>query len=261
MQLDIVLVGSGNVAASIGPALQQRGHRILQLFSRTHEHAAKLGSELGTAYTNRIEEILPNAGFYLLCLKDDAIPAFSEQLSRHLPPQVLIAHTSGVNGPELIDPHFKKRSLFYPLQSFSRGITPDWSRIPFFIEGDSSTLIVLEQLARTISHRVYQMRPEIRTHLHLASVFANNFSNYNLYIAQQILSQCDVPFDVICPLVEETVSKAFRIGPFAAQTGPARRSDSSTIEKHIRLLVSHFPQYRALYKKYSELISFTFRKS
>ncbi|MCC6754096.1 MAG: DUF2520 domain-containing protein [Saprospiraceae bacterium] len=261
MQLDIVLLGSGNVAANIGKAFQLRGHRILQLYSRTPEHAAVLGNELETAFTSQVEEILPTADFYLLCLNDDAIPPFSQQLSKHLPPQALIAHTSGVNGPELIDSHFQNRSLFYPLQSFSRGITPEWSRIPFFIEGNAGSLVMLEQLAHTISPRVYLMRPEIRTHLHLASVFANNFSNFNLYIAQQILAQCNVPFDVICPLVEETVSKAFRIGPLAAQTGPARRSDAGTIEKHIRLLVSHFPQYRALYKKYSELIAFTFRKS
>ena len=117
----------------------------------------------------------------------------------------------------------------------------------------------LKDLAESISHEVFIMNDAIRTHLHLASVFANNFSNYNLVIAKKIMDKNNIPFKVLKSLMKETVEKAFAIDPRNAQTGPAKRGDLHSIEKHIRLLVQEFPEYRSLYKKYSETIQQDFK--
>lgn len=254
MARKIVILGSGHMASSLGHRLHIQGHPILQVFSRSLNHAQVLAEKLASKAIAKIQEIDLNADVYILCIKDDAITGFSKSLTKVLPGDAIICHTSGVNKPELINEYFKNRSLFYPLQSFNKDITPEWDSIPVFIEGNKHTTPLLKELASSISPRVLVMTDQIRTHLHLASVFANNFTNYNLVIAKLILDKADVPFDVIRGLMIETVNKAFSLEPHQSQTGPAKRGDSSTIEKHIRLLVAEFPEYRSLYKKYSQII-------
>lgn len=259
MPFKIVLIGSGNVASHLGLILQEKGHQIEQVFSRNKENANKLAKLFHAKAIDEIKDLNKSADFYLICIKDDAIQSISKECSKYLASDALIAHTSGVNSPDLIDLHFKHRGLFYPLQSFSLNSKPDWTEIPIFTEGTEFSLASFNKLAATISHKVFTMNDAIRTHLHLASVFANNFTNFNLIIAKQILENCNVPFDVLNPLMTETVLKAFKLDPILTQTGPAKRLDTTTLEKHIRLLVSEFPEYRTLYKKYSQLIMQTFK--
>lgn len=259
MPSDIVLIGSGNIASHLGIILTKNGHTVSQVYSRNSEHAQLLAEKLHTSATAQVRDINPNADYYLICIKDDAIQMLSTECSKYLPEHAIIAHTSGVNGPVLIHPHFINRGLFYPLQSFSKNSQPDWNVIPIFTEGSEFAVRQLQILAGSISQKVFVMNDAIRTHLHLASVFANNFTNFNLIISRQILEKCNVPLDVLNPLMTETILKAFKLDPVMTQTGPAKRMDTSTIEKHIRLLVSEFPEYRSLYKKYSQLIMQTFK--
>jgi predicted short-subunit dehydrogenase-like oxidoreductase (DUF2520 family) len=254
MQHNIVLIGSGNLATALGLKLKSTGHRILQVYSREISHSKLLADKLECDAINSLQTINKDASIYLICIKDDAIADVSTILAGIISTDKTIAHSSGVNSPDIIDNAFINRGLFYPLQSFSRFKDPEWSQIPVFIEGNQETSKILKDLAESICNEVYVMDEKIRTHLHLASVFANNFSNYNLVIAKKILDQSNVPFKVLKSLMKETVDKAFLIEPHDAQTGPAKRGDLQSIEKHIRLLVQEFPEYRSLYKKYSQII-------
>ncbi len=259
MQHDIVLIGSGNLATAVGLKLLNSTQNILQVYSRELPNAKLLAEKLNCEAINSLDSINKNASIYLICIKDDAIAEVSQKLSKIISTDKVIAHSSGVNSPDVIDKSFNRRGLFYPLQSFSRFKIPDWSQIPVFIEGNSETIKILKNLAHKISSEVYIMDESIRTHLHLASVFANNFSNYNLVIAKKILDKAYVPFKVLKSLMVETVEKAFLIDPHDAQTGPAKRGDLHSIEKHIRLLVQEYPEYRSLYKKYSQIIQQDFK--
>ncbi|MBK8955775.1 MAG: DUF2520 domain-containing protein [Saprospiraceae bacterium] len=259
MSFKIALIGSGNVASHLAKILIAKGHNIVQVYSRELTHAQALASKINSTAVDQIAQLDPHADFYLICIKDDAIAGISEQCSRVLPPESIIAHTSGVNSPLLINDYFVNRGLFYPLQSFSTNSQPDWDAIPVFVEGSAYSSLKLKELAHCINSNIYSMDDSIRTHLHLASVFANNFTNFNLIIAKQILEKCDVPFEVLLPLMTETITKAFKLGPMQTQTGPAKRMDTGTIEKHIRLLVSEYPEYRSIYKKYALLIMQTFK--
>lgn len=259
MKHELVLIGSGNLASSLGIKLHHSGINILQVYSRNPEHAQALSSKLHCSSTSKLSEIHADATLYLVCIKDDAIPAFTKNLAAYIPHDRPVAHSSGVNAPEIIDPAFSHRGLFYPLQSFSSNKVTDWTHIPIFIEGHDFMRSLLHDLAQHINREIYIMNDTIRTHLHLASVFANNFSNYNLVIAKKILDKADVPFKVLKSLMQETVEKAFYMEPHDAQTGPAKRGDFQTIEKHIRLLVQEYPEYRSLYKKYSQIIQQDFK--
>ena len=45
-----------------------------------------------------------------------------------------------------------------------------------------------------------------------------------------------LPFDVLRPLLEETMRKAFACSPFAGQTGPAVRGDRHVMDRHLSML-------------------------
>lgn len=259
MLFEIVLIGSGNLATALGKKLFASGHKIVQVYSRDFERAKLLAGVIQAQAINQLDQINCNAQIYLICIKDDAIEDLSNILSNKLDQDVIIAHSSGVNSPDRINSYFNNRGLFYPLQTFSKFKELDWTQIPIFIEGSSQAKDVLRSLAQTLSNQLLEMNDEMRTHLHLASVFANNFSNFNLVAAKNILDKANVPFKVLHSLMIETVDKAFRLDPLNAQTGPAKRGDAQTIEKHIRLLVSEFPEYRSLYKKYSQIIEQSFK--
>lgn len=255
------MIGSGNLATSLGVKLTEIGHKILQVYSKTIANARILAELVDSRYTDSIEDIDRSAAIYLIAIKDDRIDTLSAELINQLDSTKIIAHTSGVNSPNILPEYFENRSLFYPLQSFSKHKILDWNQIPIFIEGNEKSIKILTDLALGLSQNIILMNDQIRTHLHLASVFSNNFTTYNLIIAEKILNKSGVPFEVIHSLMNETIDKAFTLGPINSQTGPAKRGDQLSIEKHIRLLVAEFPEYRTLYKKYSQIIEQEFKNA
>jgi predicted short-subunit dehydrogenase-like oxidoreductase (DUF2520 family) len=99
------------------------------------------------------------------------------------------------------------------------------------LEGDTSfveasnheDLSFLTALANSLSQRVYQYSSKQRQTLHLAAVFACNFSNYCYDMAKQVVDAEQVDFSLLFPLILETASKAVANDPKEMQTGPARQ--------------------------------------
>ncbi|HLU87256.1 MAG TPA: DUF2520 domain-containing protein, partial [Taishania sp.] len=87
-----------------------------------------------------------------------------------------------------------------------------------------------------LSSNVQLMNSEDRKNIHIAAVFVNNFVNHMLYLSSDFLAQKNLPFEILSPLIEETIKKALELNPKDAQSGPARRFDKSTIDKHLREL-------------------------
>ncbi len=97
---------------------------------------------------------------------------------------------------------------------------------------------VLESLAISISNAVYPINSNQRKALHVAAVFVNNFTNHLYQIGQEICQEHQVPFDVLKPLIQETSEKIKTLNPVDAQTGPAKRHDTTTIEAHLDYLTN-----------------------
>jgi predicted short-subunit dehydrogenase-like oxidoreductase (DUF2520 family) len=138
------------------------------------------------------------------------------------------------------------------LQTFTKGIPIDLKEVPICIEaGHQSTEKALSLLGSSISDEVYTVCSSDRKVLHVAAVFAGNFSNYMLTIAQDILEDHDIDFGLLHPLIVETVNKALTNGPAESQTGPAQRGDNRTLQKHLKFLLDE-PKYRKIYKLLSD---------
>lgn len=245
--MKIVCIGAGRLSHQLMPALQEAGCDIVQVYNRTPEAAKLLAEKLkSSSYTSKMEEINPDAEIYFLTVSDDVIKPMASALKKIISPEALCVHCSGILELDIIP--FNRRAGFYPLQSFSDNHDVSFRFIPIIITThDDDIWIELDQIAGRLSSSVYRMTDAQKSILHVAAVFANNFSNHMLTLAESICKEKQLPFEILKPLILETFSKAILSGPKASQTGPAIRGDEKTIEKHLHLLENH-PGLADVYK-------------
>lgn len=245
--LRIGLLGAGRVASHLGPALAAVGHHVVFVWSRTVPAASALAARLPGAQVLTAEApFLPPADVYLLAVPDAAVAPLLVAAS--WPAGALVAHVAGALPLTVFAARPAVRGgVFYPLQTFSPGRTIDWPTVPLCIEAtDRQAEATLLALASTLSRHVRHLDSAQRLKLHVAAVFANNFTNHLLGIADTLLAEAGLPPGLLAPLVQETVAKALAYSPFTVQTGPAARRDASTLAAHQAALTAH-PAWQALY--------------
>lgn len=250
---NIALIGAGNVATHLGRALKQAGYKIIQLFSRTISSASELAEKLQCPYVTDLSLVTSNADIYLVSVKDDALDKVIPQLVKQNP-NALFLHTSGSTSMNVWEGYVKRYGVLYPLQTFSKRFVVDFKTVTFYVEAvDPTDLDIVRQMAYSLSENVYETDSEQRLYVHLAAVFACNFSNHMYAIAYKLLQEKGLSFVPLLPLVDETVRKIHQLNPVGAQTGPARRWDRMIMNKHESLLKT-CPAIADIYKKVSESI-------
>ena len=249
--MDIVIIGSGNVAAVLGRKFKAAGHNILQIYSRNASAASALAYEWDTESTNYKSLINTNAEVYIVAVSDDAIDDVIKDI--HLPRKV-VAHTAASVPGEILKPVTDHYGVFYPLQSLRKEMTglPD---VPVFFEGsDETTRKKLDALAHSIAgDNVTEAGGDARLKLHVAAVMVSNFTNHMYALAEDYCKKEGLDFRQRLPLIEETAGRIKDISPKTAQTGPAVRHDKETIEKHIDLL-KQYPHLKNIYLLLTESI-------
>lgn len=249
--MKIILIGGGNVATQFARALTEKGHTLLQVWSRTAEHAEKLAGRVGAASLTELGEISPDADLYLFCVKDDALP---EVIAAMPETGGIWVHTAGSLPMELFAARKSDYGVIYPLQTFSRNRVLSFEEIPLFVEGSTpANVAMLEQLARALSRNVYRLPGEKRKKLHLAAVFACNFVNHLYALSAEILNEEEIPFEVLLPLIAETAAKVREMAPAAAQTGPAVRGDEKVMQQHLNQIAD--PRVQEIYRQLSDSIA------
>jgi predicted short-subunit dehydrogenase-like oxidoreductase (DUF2520 family) len=247
----IVLIGSGNVATQLGRALKSAGLEIMQVYSRSPEAARALAAELNCDATHRLDSLLPGADLYLVSVADDAI---SEVAVGFPFSEVLVAHTSGSTPMDVLDVAGNRSGVFYPLQTFSKNVEIDMWQVPLCLEArHEEDLQLLEQLAGMLSHNVQRINSDDRRILHVAAVFACNFTNHMYTLAGDVLHSRGLSFDIMGPLIRETTRKATVSPPLQVQTGPALRHDKKTIDAHNKALEA-LPHLQKMYNFISQSI-------
>jgi len=220
------------------------------VFSRRLEKASVLAELVEAEAVNDLAWIRNGADFYIVAVHDDAIGQVAAQIGIG---EGIIAHTSGAVSSKVLEMH-DRYGIFYPLQSFTITEEVNWAALPFCIDG--STQVVedtLWDLAATVNNNLYRVNDKQRTYLHLAAVMSNNFSNHLFAIAEQICADNELSFDIIKPLILESVKKVDYASPADIQTGPAKRGDERTIQKHLDLL-NRWPPYKGIYRQLSDSI-------
>lgn len=243
----ITLIGSGNVAQHLIKAFtKSEGIEIGQVFSRKKESLVHL-IDSDKIVTNLSD--FKEADLYVIAITDDAIAEVSAQLPFQ---NQLVVHTSGTSSIDVLNSKNRK-GVFYPLQTFSKNKTVDFSVIPICLEAENETdYSVLETVAKSISNAVFSISSEQRKALHVSAVFVNNFTNHLYQIGQEICNEHQMSFEILKPLIQETADKIKTLNPIDAQTGPAKRNDFGTIEAHLNYLTNE--NQKQIYKTLTQSI-------
>lgn len=253
--MKLVFVGAGRLATNLASALSEKGHRIVAVYSRTLASADALGSVVGGFTTDNLDLLPPEADAFILAVKDAVLPTVIERLKQGRAGQAFF-HTAGSIPMSVFGDH-RPCGVIYPMQTFSKERLVDFSSVPFFIEGsDENALQTAREIACSVSSHVQQLSSEDRRHLHLAAVFACNFSNHCYALAAKILEQHGLTFNVMLPLIAETAEKVRTMHPRDAQTGPAVRYDENVIEAQ-KTLLAHNPAMQQIYDIMSKSIHAT----
>jgi predicted short-subunit dehydrogenase-like oxidoreductase (DUF2520 family) len=241
----ISFIGAGKVSGALCRQMYLSGCKIQKIISRTEKNGRALAISCNADWSTEYDFTAPG-DIIITAVPDDSI---SEVLSKiNCPENTLVAHTAGSLGLDVFPSHLKHTGVFYPLQTFSGGRKIEFEDLPFFLEAsDTYSSAILKDLAESIGGKTYFVDHERRRMLHVAAVFVNNFTNHMLTAGSQITARAGFPFEVLEPLINETILKAREMGPENSQTGPAYRFDKGTIKRHIDLL-SFSPEFQGVYK-------------
>ena len=251
MKFKIAILGAGNLAWNLAPALEDAGHEITEVYARDLQKAKEITERIYSATPmDDLDFSESRAELFILAIKDDALSEVADQLI--LPEGSVLVHTSGAMPVEVISQSSASYvGVFYPLQSFTKGKKVDFEEVPFLLESeDEGSLQLLKKVAKSLSQLVYILRAKDRQAVHVAAVFASNFTNHMLRIAEDILHRQGLDPELLKPLIIESISKSLQQGARKAQTGPAIREDYETLESH-----HHFLAYNEQLAEIYRLIS------
>ena len=254
----VSLIGSGNVAWHLAPALDNVGYTISEVYSRNIRNANKLIDRLYQAEQKQDLDFSGSSSqIFIIAVSDDAIEEIVRDII--LPENAILVHTSGSKSIDILGyaptPNI---GVFYPLQTFSKSRKINFSDIPICIEAENGyTREVLTKMAARISESVYKINSNSREALHIAAVFACNFTNHLFTIADNILENHELDIEILKPLIVETINKFLEVGSQKAQTGPAMRGDLEVLDRHMELLASN-KSYADIYKMITQSILDTY---
>jgi len=250
----IAIAGVGNLGWNLAKRLIEKEYNVRQLIGHKNQRTVKFAKRIDADLDEDLSKLKNKLDLLFICLPDDQILPFATQIERE---DLAIVHCSGSTAClDLKSP----TGVFYPFQTFTKYFPVDWNGVPIFIESANAELHgTLRKIAEDVSMNAMEVSFEQRQAIHIAGVFGANFTNHLLYMTKSLLDQHNVPFEVMKPLVEETLRKAFEHGPAGAQTGPARRNDLNVINHHLDVLksdevLSHFYQLftESIQKEYSK---------
>ncbi|WP_336513931.1 Rossmann-like and DUF2520 domain-containing protein [Pollutibacter soli] len=252
--MDIVIIGSGNVAIVFIRLISRTNHRLRAVVCRNPDSLSGVTLPTGLLVRDFGDDIVP-ADLYIAALSDQFLPELKDHIRLH---QGIIVHTAGSVSKEVLKTILPRYGVIYPLQSLRKELdfVPE---IPLLVDGsDPLVLDTVRFFAREISEQVTIAGDEIRSRYHLAAVSSANFINYLLILVYDYCEKEKLDADMLLPLLKETINRLEHVSPAEVQTGPAIRNDSDTISRHLDSL-KHYPRLKKLYEHFTELISEQFR--
>mgnify|MGYP001791587578 CR=1 FL=1 len=257
-QFNISFAGAGRVGGAICREFFHAGFTIDLITSETERNGRLLADSCNALWSSDL--LFPGSTqIIIVAVPDHKLKSVLDDI--RCGPDTLILHTAGSFGIDVFPEKIKRKGIFYPLQTFSVGRNVSFEDLPILLEAsDDPSAVIMKKLAESIGAKVYFVDTEYRRMLHLAAVFVCNFTNHMLTEGKDVAARAGFSFEVLIPLINETISKALTIGPENSQTGPAVRNDQNTIEKHLELL-SFSPELHRIYYEMTESIIKYYKKS
>jgi predicted short-subunit dehydrogenase-like oxidoreductase (DUF2520 family) len=246
--MDISIIGTGNVAHVLAKLIVSNGHRIKQIIGRNISDGLSLANLSGANFINILTKPDQNIDLCIVALSDNAYPEAIQGINLG---DVLVAHTAGSVSIKLLENISTNIGVLYPLQSLRKEMDTI-PEIPLLLEANNAqALAFLESFAKTISNTVTHLDEDKRIRLHAGAVIASNFTNYLYSVTEVFCKAENVDFNLLKPLIIETAERIVKKSPQDLQTGPAKRGDIITLQKHLQLLDAH-PKLKILYTRMTD---------
>lgn len=241
------IVGTGNAAWHFAEMLTKGGHSFLQVFGRNKQATSEISERFGAVTIDYLRGFTSENDFVVLAVSDSSIA----EVSKEMDDDIFTVHASGAGSIDLLSQ--PQRGVIWPVQSLVKYKTTDYSRIPFLIEAsDKKDEALLTVMMKNISGQVVIADSAQRLKAHTAAVFANNFTNALFDISESVLAQTGLPRTLFISMIEGHINKLKHFPAAQLQTGPAKRNDHETIEKHMANLQDnhHEKEIYSLLTKY-----------
>lgn len=248
--MQVVIIGTGNTATVFGRLFQKKGHNVVQVYGRDILKAEVLAEELKATPTSVLSTLSKNADLYLIAVADKAVAEVATQLDIN---DHLVVHTTASLSKHVLKEASKNYGVLYPLQSLRKEMSLD-TPIPLLVDGNKEEVTVqIEQIAAALSSTVIKANDQTRVKMHVAAVFACNFTNYMYLQSAAFCEKEGLEFSLLQPLIEETATRLRAFHPSEVFTGPAVRGDMETINKHLSLLEA-YPDLHSIYDEITNKI-------
>ena len=244
------LVGTGNMAWFLSKNLQATGSRCMGVFGRNKTEATTLAAALNAPILHQLFHI--REGMANCCIIAVADSAVAEVAAKIPLTETVMIHTSGSLALDVI-PSYNSAALWC-IYSIVKNNFPLHRNIPVICEaGTTKAFETVKNIAATFTDIIQQASWHQRQYLHLAAVMSNNFINHLLAVSSEICIENNIPFELLNPIIEQTFQRIQNTNPKETQTGPAKRGDKNTLQRHLLLLQQH-PEWQQLYKSISDSI-------
>jgi predicted short-subunit dehydrogenase-like oxidoreductase (DUF2520 family) len=248
--MQVILIGSGNVATVLGRIISKAGNEIIQIISRNKLSASLLADELKASSETEIEKINLNADLYIIAVKDDAVHQVAHSLKLK---DKLVVHTAGSVSKKILQTTGSTFGVIWPMAMIRKTMVT-LSNATIVIDGNTNEVISeLKSFASSLSTTVMYADDDTRMKMHMIASVTSNFTNHLYHLAADYCAKENIDFSNFYSIIEETAKRIQTIHPQQAQAGPAFRGDFLTIEKHFKLL-ENYPEIEKIYSCLSESI-------
>ena len=258
----ISIIGLGAVGGALARALSTAGYPLLTFLDRQLSTCDELRTVFPEVHAaTDLNSIRAETEILLICVPDEQIAVVDRNLRKILPPMRLrvCAHTSGALPASVLksvaDLNIPIASI-HPLQTFPRGgTTVRFRGIHFALEGDPAATGILEKMVADIGGKSFNIISEQKALYHAAAVFVSNFIPVLLRTGAELLASSGISekeyFQMVAPLIRQSLENALKSGPVEALTGPLVRGDALTVAGHLKALQAESPGALALYRMLS----------
>lgn len=243
----ITLIGAGSLAHALGPALKTAGYRIDAVVARagkeSRRRATSLARKLG-AKCHLLQDFKPAADIVWLLHTDDALAGTAETLARAPGWRgKVVLHSSGALSSDVLAPLARAGAhtgSLHPMMTFVPGTAPEMSEVPFAVEGDRKAIATAKQIAGKLGAEVFPIRKSSKVLYHALGSFSSPLVVATLVTAERVGRAAGLSLPqtrkVMAGILQQTLNNYLQRGPAAAFSGPIKRGDIETVQRHLREL-------------------------
>src|SRR5438445_1824567 len=243
----ITLIGAGNLAQALGPALKAAGYKINFIAARetasSRRRAAMLAGALA-ARTQSLNDAGPTSDILWICHTDDALAETAKLLARK-PGWAgkIVLHSSGALSSDVLSPLKRKgasTASLHPMMTFVPGATPRMEEVPFAVEGDTRAVAMARRIVRDLGAESLAIKKTAKPLYHALGSFSSPLIVAALVTAERVGRSAGLTASqtrrVMAPILRQTLKNYAERGAAAAFRVPITRGEINTVLRHLQEL-------------------------